>query len=151
MGLLMVLLTLAGGIALSAQSSINGTFSRKAGTFETAFLTFFTGALFMTIIVLFFGHGNITHVFEAPKWQLICAVLGVSFMFLTVLTVPKIGVAGANITAITGQLLGSMLIDHFGWFGSKHVPFDGSRAAGVAFMLLALYFIFRSQRKSSQQ
>ncbi|MDN4525869.1 DMT family transporter [Fictibacillus fluitans] len=148
MGLFMVLLTLAGGISLSAQSSINGTFARKAGTFETSLLTFFTGALFMTVVVLFFGQGNIVRVFEVPKWQLFCAVLGVSFMFLTVFTVPKIGVAGANITAVTGQLLGSMIIDQYGLFGGKQVPVDTGRALGLLFMLFALYFIFRSQRRS---
>ena len=37
MALLLIIFTLIGGITLSAQSSINGTFSRRAGTIETTF------------------------------------------------------------------------------------------------------------------
>lgn len=59
MGLFMILFTLIGGITLSAQSSINGTFSQKAGTIETTFLTFLTGTMFLTIFILFFGSGNL--------------------------------------------------------------------------------------------
>ncbi|MGA4719899.1 DMT family transporter [Fictibacillus nanhaiensis] len=58
-------------IILNAQSSINGAFSRKLGTYEAAFLTFFSGALLLAILILFFGEGNILKVFEAPKWQLV--------------------------------------------------------------------------------
>lgn len=53
MNILMILFILLGGIALSAQSSINGTFSRKAGTIETTLLTFLTGLMFLTVIILF--------------------------------------------------------------------------------------------------
>ncbi|MER1990634.1 MAG: DMT family transporter, partial [Solibacillus isronensis] len=70
MGLFMILFTLIGGITLSAQSSINGTFSRKAGTIETTFLTFLTGTMFLTIFILFFGNGNLLGILDAPKWQL---------------------------------------------------------------------------------
>ncbi len=53
MGIFMILFTLLGGITLSAQSSINGTFSRKAGTIETTLLTFITGFMFLLIFILF--------------------------------------------------------------------------------------------------
>ncbi|MDR7242278.1 DMT family transporter [Priestia megaterium] len=149
MSLLMVILTLIGGLTLSAQSSINGTLSKKTGTFETAFLTFATGAMILTIVVVFFGQGNILSVFAVPKWQLTCALFGASYLFLTVLAVPKIGVTAANISTVIGQLFASMIIDHFGWFGSKEVPFDLSRWIGVAFMLLALYFIFKGNKKTA--
>ncbi|KGX91140.1 membrane protein [Pontibacillus halophilus JSM 076056 = DSM 19796] len=150
MGTFMIIFTLLGGVALSAQSSINGALSKRAGTFETAFLTFMTGAMFLTLIVLFFGEGNVLLVFEAPKWQLTSAILGVSFMFLTVLSVPKIGVAATNLTAISGQLLASMVIDHMGWFGNKVVLFDAERIIGIVLMFIALYLLFKGDKKTIQ-
>ncbi|NAP01296.1 EamA-like transporter family protein, partial [Halomonas sp. MG34] len=59
MGILMILFTFIGGLTLSAQSAVNGTFGRKAGTIETTLLTFITGTMFLAILILFFGHGNL--------------------------------------------------------------------------------------------
>ncbi|MBT2757501.1 DMT family transporter [Mesobacillus foraminis] len=150
MGLLMILFTLIGGITLSAQSSINGTFSRKAGTIETTFLTFLTGTMFLTIFILFFGSGNVLALFEAPRWQLSAAFLGTMYLLLTVMAVPKIGVIATTIAGIAGQLVIGVIIDHFGWFGSLVIPLDTKRSFALLFMIIALYFIYKGNRRSSE-
>lgn len=151
MGILMILFTLIGGITLSAQSSINGTFSRKAGTIETTLLTFLTGTLFLAIFIVFFGQGNILAILEAPKWQLSAAFLGTMYLLLTVIAVPKIGVIAASIAGIAGQLIIGMLIDHFGWFNSLVIALDMKRAFALLFMLIALYFIYKGNKRSSEE
>ncbi|RSL28675.1 EamA-like transporter family protein, partial [Salibacterium salarium] len=109
---LMILFTLFGGITLSAQSAVNGTFSRKAGTFETTLLTFLTGSMFLAILILFFGQGNLLAVLEVPKWQLSAVFLGVLFLLFIVTAVPRIGVIATNITVIIGQLVIGVVIDN---------------------------------------
>ncbi len=151
MGILMILSTLLGGIALSAQSSINGVFSRKAGTIETTFLTFLTGLLFLTVIVLFFGQGNVLGILKAPKWQLSAAFLGTMYLLLIVIAVPRIGVIATNIAGIIGQLVISMIIDNFGWFDSLVIPLDWKRSVALLFMMIALYFIYKGNKRSSEQ
>lgn len=151
MGLFMILFTLLGGITLSAQSSINGTLSRKAGTIETTFLTFVTGTMFLAIFILFLGKGNVLGILEAPKWQLSAAFLGTMYLLLTVMAVPRIGVIATNISGITGQLVIGMLIDHFGWFGSLAIPFDLKRSAALLFMIIALYFIYKGNKRLSEE
>ena len=151
MGILMILFTLFGGITLSAQSSINGTFSRKAGTIETTLLTFLTGTMFLAIFILFFGQGNILAILDAPKWQLSAAFLGTMYLLLTVMAVPKIGVIATNIAGITGQLVIGVLIDHFGWFNSLVIAFDIKRAFALLFMIIALYFIYKGNKRSSEE
>ncbi|NMO97325.1 DMT family transporter [Paenibacillus lemnae] len=151
MGLFMILFTLIGGITLSAQSSINGTLSQKAGTIETTFLTFLTGTMFLTIFILFFGSGNVLALFEAPKWQLSAAFLGTMYLLLTVMAVPKIGVIAANIAGIAGQLIIGVVIDHFGWFNSMVITLDVRRAFALLFMMIALYFIYRGNKRSVKE
>ncbi|UQZ32267.1 hypothetical protein C2I18_01115 [Paenibacillus sp. PK3_47] len=143
MAILMILFTLFGGITLSAQSSINGTLSQKTGTIETTLLTFVTGTMFLAIVILFFGQGNLLAIFEAPKWQLSAAFLGTMYLLLTVMAVPRIGVIAANISGIIGQLIIGMVIDHFGWFNSLVIEIDLKRTVAVLFMILALYFIYK--------
>ncbi|WP_260288718.1 DMT family transporter [Peribacillus aracenensis] len=151
MGLFMILFTLIGGITLSAQSSINGTFSRKAGTIETTFLTFLTGTMFLTIFILFFGSGNVLALLEAPKWQLSAAFLGTMYLLLTVMAVPRIGVIAANIAGIAGQLVIGVIIDHFGWFNSLVIELDIKRAFALLFMIISLIFIYKGNKRLSEE
>ncbi|PLT28678.1 DMT family transporter [Peribacillus deserti] len=151
MGLFMILFTLIGGITLSAQSSINGTFSRKAGTIETTFLTFLTGTMFLTIFILFFGRGNVLALLEAPKWQLSAALLGTMYLLLTVMAVPRIGVIATNIAGIAGQLVVGVIIDHFGWFNSLIIELDVKRAFALVFMIISLYFIYKGNKRSNEK
>ncbi|TKJ89519.1 DMT family transporter [Paenibacillus sp. PK4536] len=145
MNIVMLILPLLAGIGLGIQSAINGTLGNKIGTIESAFFTFFTGAIFLTIIVNFFGQGNILNIHEVPKWQLLCAIFGVIYLSLMVLAVPKIGVTAAVISVIVGQLIASMAIDHFGWFESATIHFGIKRLIGVVLMLIALFFVFREK------
>ncbi|MCS0787949.1 DMT family transporter [Cytobacillus firmus] len=151
MGLFMILFTLIGGITLSAQSSINGTFSRKAGTIETTFLTFLTGTMFLTIFILFFGSGNVLALLEAPKWQLSAAFLGTMYLLLTVMAVPRIGVIATNIAGIAGQLVIGVVIDHLGWFNSLVIELDIKRAFALLFMIISLYFIYKGNKRLSEE
>jgi len=148
MNILLILSTLLGGIALSAQSSINGTFSRKAGTIETTFLTFLTGLMFLTIIIIFFGHGTVLGILTAPKWQLSAAFLGTAYLLLSVIAVPRIGVVATNIAGIIGQLAVGMIIDNFGWFDSLVISLDWKRMLALLFMIIALYFIYQGNKRS---
>ena len=148
MGIFMILFTLIGGITLSAQSSINGTFSRKAGTIETTFLTFITGTMFLTIFIIFFGNGNVLALLEAPKWQLSAAFLGTMYLLLTVMAVPRIGVIATTIAAIAGQLVSGVIIDHYGWFNSLIIELDIKRVFALLFMLISLYFIYKGNKHS---
>ncbi|PMC36055.1 hypothetical protein CJ195_17575 [Bacillus sp. UMB0899] len=151
MGLLMILFTLIGGITLSAQSSINGTFSRKAGTIETTFLTFLTGTMFLIIFILFFGSGNVLALLEVPKWQLSAAFLGTMYLLLTVVAVPRIGVIATNIAGIAGQLVIGLIIDHFGWFNSLVIELDMKRTFALLFMIISLYLIYQGNKRLSEE
>ncbi|MTH54225.1 EamA-like transporter family protein [Bacillus mangrovi] len=151
MGLIVALSSIIGGILLSAQSSINGAFSRKAGTYESTFLTFITGAMVLIIAVLFFGQGDITGILDAPAWQLSAVWFGVGYLFLTVLAVPQIGVIAANIATVIGQLSAGILIDHFGFFGGTVISFDWQRALALVLMIAALRLVYISNKKAEQK
>ncbi|KKI92743.1 membrane protein [Bacillus sp. SA1-12] len=151
MGMIMIVLNLIGGILLSAQSSINGTLSRKAGAIETTLLTLITGSMFLAVVIIFFGSGKLLNIFDAPKWQLSAAFLGALYMLLVIAAVPKIGVIATNIAAIAGQLIISLIIDHFGWFNSMVIPLDLNRAIALVFILVALYFIYKGNKRSNEE
>ncbi|SDS21334.1 transporter family-2 protein [Paenibacillaceae bacterium GAS479] len=149
MSIILLISAVVGGILLSAQSSINGSFSKVAGTFETTFLTFITGAMFLVVAVLFFGKGDVAAILDAPKWQLSAVWFGVGYLFLTILAVPKIGVIATNIATVIGQLGAGIVIDHFGFFGGVSISFDWKRGVAIVLMLAALRLIYVGDRKQT--
>ena len=151
MSILILLASVFGGVFLSAQSSINGAFSKKAGAFESTFITFFTGAMILFIVILFFGNGDILKILDAPKWQLSAVWLGVGYLFLSILSVPKIGVIATSISTVIGQLSMGMLIDHFGWFGGVEIAFGIKRLIALILMLIALRLIYVGNVKAARE
>ncbi len=135
------------GAAVSLQSGINGELGKRIGFIEGAFFSFFIGTVALTLLMLFLGKGNILNVFQVPKWQLVGGLLGALFVTVMVFGVPKVGVGLAVVTVIVGQIVTSMVIDHFGWFGKEPIPFDWYRAAGVILLFAGLFLIFRGSVK----
>jgi transporter family-2 protein len=143
-----VILVVIGGILGGIQAPINGALGKRIGGFEASFLSFLIGALFLFFIVLFFGKGNLLQTFSVPKWQLIGGILGSIFVTMIILAVPNIGAASTIFAAILGQIIISVAIDHFGFFGVERIQIDWQRFTGIVLMIVGLYFIFRGNLTS---
>ncbi|SEN82304.1 DMT family transporter [Lihuaxuella thermophila] len=139
----MLLLALLAGVGVGLQAGVNGSLGKRVGTLEGALISFAVGTLALVLVNIFFGRGDILSVFSAPKWQLTGGLLGALYVFIMVLIVPRIGVAASLVGVIAGQLLISVIIDHFGWMGGRQIPVDANRLAGIALLAVALFFFFR--------
>lgn len=142
-------LLLAGGAVLAAQSSINGRLGVQTGVLESAWLTFVVGAVLTFLLVLFFEPHHEATLFSVPKWQLTGALFGVVYMLAIVFAVPRVGTAAATVSVISGQLLMSLLIDHFGWLDNAERSLDGSRYVAMVLLLLAILLIYLGHRRSA--
>lgn len=83
---------------------------------------------------------------DVPKWQLLGAMCGVPYIVIMVLAVQRIGAAVATVAVIFGQLLMSILIDNFGWFGNEVLSFSPYRLGALICLGIALYFIYSSSK-----
>lgn len=97
--------------------------------------------------MFFFESPKEATLFTVPKWQLIGALFGVVYMLAIVFAVPRVGTAAATVAVISGQLLMSLLIDHFGWLGNNSLPLDPSRYLSMALLIGALTLIYLSHRR----
>ena len=140
-------LLLAGGAVLAAQSSINGRLGAHTGVLESAWLTFAVGAVLTFLLVLFFEPSHDATLFSVPKWQLTGALFGGVDMLAIVFAVPRVGTAAATVAVISGQLLMSLLIDHFGWLNNAERALDGSRYLAMVLLLLAIVLIYLSHQQ----
>lgn len=141
-----MLLALVGGMLAGTQAPINGSLGKKIGSLEGAFISFFVGLLFLTFFTLFFGKGQLVSVFHVPKWNLLGGLLGAVFVTIMIVAVPKTGAATAIFAAIAGQMIASLIIDHFGLFGVQKISINTNRLLGLLLMVLALFFIHRGSK-----
>ncbi len=137
------ILALLGGVAVAIQASINGGLGKKVGTLEGSLVSFLIGTLALLFIVIFFGKGNITTLTTVPKWQLTGGLLGAFYVFVAVLVVPRVGIATTLTAVIVGQLIMSAVIDHFGLFGSRQIPFDYKRALALVLLVCSLFLFYK--------
>jgi transporter family-2 protein len=142
--LLYLFLVFFGGAGMSLQASLNSALGKRIGSLEATFINFFMGTVFIFLISTFFGKGNLLHVVDAPKWQLLGGFLGIITITAIILSVPHIGSTSVFLALICGQILISMIIDHYGFFGVPTIPINWERILGFIMMLIGLIFISRS-------
>lgn len=144
--ILMIVLAIIGGAALSIQAALNGRLGGNVGVFKSAFLTFSVGALVTALLIFFFEPNHSVTLMDVPKWQLLGALCGVPYIVIMVVAVQRIGTAVATVAVIFGQLSMSVLIDNFGWLGNEVITLSGSRIAALVCLAIALYFIYSSNK-----
>ena len=63
--------------------------------------------------------------------------------WLALMLLPKLGASGFIALALTGQVVASLLLDHFGWFGAARKPVNRERWLALLLIVAALVLIAR--------
>jgi bacterial/archaeal transporter family-2 protein len=135
------ILALLAGTALSFEGAIYGELGKSIGQLETSFYNFFMGSIIMGLLWVFFGKGKLSYVVEAPKWSLLGGILGVVYLTSIVVSVPFVGIGITMVAVIIGQLVMSMVIEHFGWLGSQKSRINKEKIFAVISMVIALVLV----------
>jgi len=75
-----------------------------------------------------------------PAWIWLGGVLGAVYVAVFTLLIPRVGAAAAICLAVFGQVVSSMLLDHFGVLQAPR-PVDWTRAAGALLVLLGVLLV----------
>lgn len=133
-----ILIGLMGGIAIGFQSPMASMISQKMGVWESIFIVHAGGAVGALIPLIVFGN-NLKEWRSVPWYTLAAGLFGLVVIFAMSYMIPRIGVAGALITLLAGQLLIGSLLDHFGLLGAMQRPFDFTRAFGLSIVMLGVW------------
>ena len=129
--LLIILIGLAGGVAVGLQSPLASIMSQRLGTLESVFIVHLGGAIVSLIPLLVYGGGKLGQWRTVPWYALCAGAFGLVVIAAVSYAIPRIGVAGAVTSIVAGQLLLSALLDHFGWLGAAVRPLDPTRLLGL--------------------
>jgi transporter family-2 protein len=131
---LFIFLAIVAGIATPMQAGINARLATSVDSpIIAAFLSFCVGtaALFIYIVASGEPLSNIAAAKNAPLFAWTGGILGAFFVGSLTGIVPRIGMALTFSLVIAGQMLVTLIIDHYGLLGipEKHITFP--RIAGV--------------------
>ncbi len=139
-----IFLAILAGMAMPTQATVNSKLAESVNSpILAAFISFAVGtvALFVYILLTGVPLSKIADSKNAPLIAWIGGFLGAFFVSVMATVVPKIGVALAFSLAIGGQMLVTLLIDHFGWLGVPEKPINLWRVLGAAFITVGVILI----------
>lgn len=139
-----IFLAILAGIAMPTQATVNSKLAGYVGSpISAAFVSFAVGtvALFVYMILTGVPLSNLASAKGAPLVAWIGGFLGAFFVSVMAMIVPRIGVALAFSLAIGGQMLATLLIDHFGWLGVPEKPINLWRVLGAAMITVGVILI----------
>jgi bacterial/archaeal transporter family-2 protein len=141
--LMLLAIMFCAGVSVAVQPSVNARLAQKVGVIESACISFAVGTAVLCALSLVFGKGNLRGVGEAAWWEWTGGILGALFVSLTIFVVPRIGTTAAMSSIIAAQLMTGILLDHYGAFGFRQIPFDLKRALGCLLLLAGLALVGR--------
>jgi len=138
--LFIILIGLAGGIAVGLQSPMASMISQRLGTLESVFIIHLGGALIALLPLLFFyGGGKLAEWRSVPWYALGAGAFGLVVIGAVSYMIPRIGIAASITTIVAGQLLVGTILDHFGLLGAAEKSLDVTRVIGLAVVLAGVW------------
>ncbi len=121
------------GVLLPLQVLLNASLGKQTGgPLFASMCSFFVGS---AVLIVFWLATRPT--FDAaalarvPWWAWTGGLIGALYVASATLLIPRTGAVALMSLVIFGQLVGSLLVDHYGVLGARQ-PIDALRLAGVA-------------------
>jgi bacterial/archaeal transporter family-2 protein len=131
------LLAVCVGVMLIVQVGLNSTLRHSLGTpVVAALMSFLIGSL---VLVLFLVLSRAPWPSRAqlaapPLWAWAGGLLGAFYVVSTIIVGPRLGAAAMLALIVLGQLLASLLVDHYGWLGFPQHTLTPVRLLGAALL-----------------
>ncbi len=135
---LIIFIGIVGGMAIGLQSPMSSIISQRIGVLESIFIVHLGGALVVLIPMLVSG-SKLGQWRSVPWYTLFAGAFGLIVIFSMSYMIPRIGIAGALITLMAGQLLVGSILDQFGLLGVIPRPMDLTRSIGLAIVLVGVW------------
>jgi transporter family-2 protein len=140
-------LALCVGGLLPVQGSLNAHLGKSLNhPLQATFISFFGAilVLFLLLLALSPPLPSVSQLKSTPAVYYTGGIYGVVFVTTILMLAPRIGIANTLVATIVGQLIVSVIMDHFGVFGLVRHPINGYRLMGCMGLMISLYLIQRT-------
>jgi transporter family-2 protein len=131
------LLTLLLGVILAVHLSMNGKVGVVLNNARVGNALFWCIGALGAVLIGSTGwrSGALEPLKDVHPLLLTAGIMGACLVFAIAWLIPQVGAGAVMITLIAGQVLGGLLMSHFGWLGSPVQPISLAKLAGVAVMI----------------
>ncbi|WP_036477408.1 DMT family transporter [Myxosarcina sp. GI1] len=140
-----VICAIFAGVAFAIQPSVNGKVAQSLNyPLQAAFVSFAVGTILLAGINLLLNSKlpSVERLFSIPWWLWLGGGAIGAFVVTAALVIqPQIGAGRWISYYLFGQLVMSMLLDHFGWLGLEVHPIGWMRSLGVFLLVLGTILI----------
>lgn len=134
------------GIVLPLQSGVNAQLRNEVGSPLLAALVSFTVGMVALLALNLAVRTPLPSgatVRALPWWYWIGGLLGATSVFSAILLAPRLGAATLVAAIICGQMVTSLILDHFGWAGYTVQPITLARLLGASLIIGGVILIQR--------
>ena len=150
-----VLITLAIGLLMPFQTAANSRLRGVVGPAYVSTLVSFTVSTLALLLVSLLARIPILPtqemLAEAPWWSWFVGIVAVVTITIAIHLFKEIGQLQALIIPMFSQLIFSLLIDHFGWFGAKVIPLGTNRIIGALLLIIGVTLVVVVPRLNAQK
>ena len=141
-----MLLALVIGLLLPVQVGINVELARRVASPVTAGLISFTvgtAVLIFCVWAMRISLPSWNTVVAFPSWLWLGGLIGALAVFGGIVAGPRIGLLALVALVLAGQLIASLLLDHYGWLGFPVRELSWGRVTGSALLLASVVLIHK--------
>ena len=132
------------GALVPLQGGSNAALGRALGHPLWASVASLTVSLLAVLPVLLATRANAPHLGDAlqrPLWMWLGGLAGVIYITLALILTPRLGATTFIVCVVAGQMLASLLIDHYGLMGLAQRLATPGRIAGVALIFAGMIVV----------
>jgi transporter family-2 protein len=144
--LLLLPAALVAGRAAPTQVAINSQLRQVVGgPVLAAAISFLVGTvvLFAATAIISFSVPDLGPTISAPWWMYLGGLLGAFYVCASIILTPRLGVATTIGLFLAGQVIASMVIDHFGLFGTPVQEASIPRILGALLIIVGVAVVQR--------
>lgn len=139
MRMILLLLAVLAGAMLPIQASMNAKMAKVTDSpLLATIISFAVGTVALLLYILATQatvFGQVFNVRQAPIYVWLAGILGAFYVVTSVSVLPQLGVALTFSLIIAGQMLVTLLFDHYGLLGVPVKPINVPRIIGVLLII----------------
>lgn len=139
-----ILLAIVAGAVLPLQAGLNVQLGKSVNQpIFAAFASFLIGSLGLLVylLILKFDFSTVSQTRTVSPWVWIAGILGAFYVAAVIILAPRLGTALTFSLVVTGQMIISLILDHFGLLGLPVKHINWQRLVGVAFLITGVLLI----------
>lgn len=143
--MLYILVALVLGFCTPLQTAANSRMRQLVNSAPLATLISFAVSTIVLILVALFASIPLIPsqqaFHDAPWWSWFIGVIPLITITIAIHLFKEIGQLQAMVIPMFSQLIFSLCIDHFGWFGARVIPMTWQRAAGAVLLIVGVTMV----------